>query len=408
VSDVPSGAQRAVATNASIAPDADSAEDLYEHAPCGYVSTAMDGTITRANTTLLEWLGLPRHEVVGRRFPDLLAVGGKIYYETHYAPLLRMQGSVREIAVEFVTHDGRRLPTLINSVVQHDESHNETGVRTAIFDASARRAYEEELLRARKRAETAEDEARELARALQSTLIPPDLPSMPGLAIAAAYRPAGSGDEVGGDFYDAFQLSNDSWGVAIGDIAGKGVRAAIVTSLARHTIRDAAMREASPKEILAVLNDVLYSQEDARICTAIFFRLRALEDGTVICGFSVGGHDLPVLLRRGETVVRVGALGRILGAFREPSVSDSQIVLRPGDVLLSYTDGVSEGRRGGTFFESQIDELLSTLRGETPSRTVSTLLQAAVAFQGGTTSDDIAIIALASDSTSQFASQRRV
>jgi phosphoserine phosphatase RsbU/P len=388
----------------SLAPNADSAEDLYEHAPCGYLSTSVDGTITRINTTLVEWLGIPRSELLGRRFPDLLTVGGKIYHETHYAPLLRMQGSVREIAVDFVTHDGRRLPTLINSVLQHNDAGEETGIRTAVFDASARRAYEDELLRARKRAETAEDEARELSRVLQSTLIPPDLPTVPGLLMAAAYRPAGSGDEVGGDFYDAFQLSENSWGVAIGDVEGKGVRAAVVTSLARHTIREAAMRVTSPKDVLAVLNDVLYKNDDAKICSAIFFRLQTIGDGTVDCVFSIGGHDLPTLLRRHEPVLKVGALGRILGAFPEPRAFDSHIVLRPGEVLLTYTDGVSEGRRGAEFFGDQIPEFLKTLRGKSPPEAVSVLLDAATTFQGGSTSDDIAILALAAEPTRIVAS----
>jgi len=357
----------------------------------------MDGTITRVNATLLDWLGLPRDDVLGRRFLDLLTIGGRIYHETHYAPLLRMQGSVREIAVDFVRQDGRRLPTLVNSVLQQDDAGEAIGIRTAVFDASARRAYEEELLRARKRAEAAEGEARELARVLQSTLLPPDLPSIPGVNIAAAYRPAGSGDVLGGDFYDAFQLSGNSWGVAIGDVAGKGVRAGVVTALARHTIREAAMREPSPKAVLAALNDALYNKDDARICSAIFFRLRVARDGTVDCEFSIGGHEPPALLRRGERVRKVGTLGRILGAFPDASVFDSYVVLRSGDVLLSYTDGVPEGRREADFFGGHLPVLLDTLRGATASAAVSTLLDAAVAYQAGATSDDIAILGLAAE-----------
>ncbi len=100
----------------------DTAEDLFENAPCGYLSTLPDGTIVRVNRTFEAWTGLRREELVGaRRFQDLLSPGGRIYHETHYAPLLRMQGSVREIAVEIVRADGTRLPALINSVLHSDE-----------------------------------------------------------------------------------------------------------------------------------------------------------------------------------------------------------------------------------------------------------------------------------------------
>src|SRR5688500_14669933 len=103
---------------ASATPDAsfmsmveDNADDLYDNAPCGYLSTLLDGTIAKVNATLLGWLGFHRDELVGRRrFADLLTVGGRLYYETHFAPLLHMQGEVRGIALELRAADGSRLP----------------------------------------------------------------------------------------------------------------------------------------------------------------------------------------------------------------------------------------------------------------------------------------------------------
>ena len=101
----------------------DSAEDLYENAPCGYVSTLLDGKIAKVNSTLLAWLAHSRDELVGRRsFSDLLTVGGKIYYETHLAPLVSMQGEVGGLALELKTADGRRLPVLVNCVVKTNSS----------------------------------------------------------------------------------------------------------------------------------------------------------------------------------------------------------------------------------------------------------------------------------------------
>ncbi|HEX2161140.1 MAG TPA: PAS domain-containing protein, partial [Thermoleophilaceae bacterium] len=94
-------------------PPQPSAEELYEDAPCGYLLALPDGTVIRANRTLLEWTGHSHEEIVGRRFADLLSAGGRIYHETHYAPLLAMQGAVREIALEMVRADGTRMPVLV-------------------------------------------------------------------------------------------------------------------------------------------------------------------------------------------------------------------------------------------------------------------------------------------------------
>jgi len=129
----------------------DSVDDLYEHAPCGYLSTLLDGTIAKINATLLGWLGLQRDEVVGvRRFADLLTMGGRLYHETHFAPLLRMQGEINGVALELATADGGRLPVLVTSTLKTGGDGHPLLVRTAVFDARERRAYERELLAARR------------------------------------------------------------------------------------------------------------------------------------------------------------------------------------------------------------------------------------------------------------------
>jgi PAS domain S-box-containing protein len=136
----------------------DSAEDLFENAPCGYFSTLESGQIVKVNGTFLAWTGYEREALVGhRRIHDLLAPGDRIYYETHYAPLLRMQGSVREIAVEIVCADGTHLPVLMNSVLRREREGAPGVIRTTAFDARERRRYERELVRAR---EALEDRAR--------------------------------------------------------------------------------------------------------------------------------------------------------------------------------------------------------------------------------------------------------
>ncbi len=143
----------------------ETAEDLYEHAPCGYVSTLPDGTIVKINQTLIEWTGYARDALVSStRFQSLLAIGSRIYYETHYAPLLQMQGFANEIAFDVLCADGRQLPVLANSRLRRSEDGTPLFNRITLFDATDRRRYERELLLARRKAEqVAKDKADLLA-----------------------------------------------------------------------------------------------------------------------------------------------------------------------------------------------------------------------------------------------------
>jgi sigma-B regulation protein RsbU (phosphoserine phosphatase) len=137
------------------APAADDLEDLFENAPCGYVSTDKDGRIGRANATLAQWIGTDAASLAGRRFSELLTIGGKLYYETHFAPLLRMQGSFNEVALDLACEGGRRLPVLVNAVERRDEAGKPLFVRITIFNASERRRYERSLVEAKIAAEEA-------------------------------------------------------------------------------------------------------------------------------------------------------------------------------------------------------------------------------------------------------------
>jgi PAS domain S-box-containing protein len=130
------------------------AEDLYEHAPCGYLSTLPDGTIARVNQTFIDWTGRSREALLsGTKFQTLLTIGSRIYYETHYAPLLRMQGFANEIALEVTLQDGRVLPVNVNTRQRRDEDGTPLFNRITLFDSSDRRRYERELLLARRKAE---------------------------------------------------------------------------------------------------------------------------------------------------------------------------------------------------------------------------------------------------------------
>ena len=134
-------------------PIEDDLTDLYENAPSGFVSSLLDGTIVKINDRLLGWLGYRRDEVVGvRRFADLLSGGSRVYHETHLAPLLHMQGEVTGIAVDLRAADGSRMPALLTSGVRPAGEGRPALIRTTLLDARDRRAYERELLAARRAA----------------------------------------------------------------------------------------------------------------------------------------------------------------------------------------------------------------------------------------------------------------
>lgn len=149
-------------------PPIETPEELYESAPCGYISTLPDGTIIRANQTFLTWIGMARQDLVGQKcFQDLLSVGGRIFYDTHLAPLLQMQGFVNEIAFDLTCADGHPLPVLANTVQKRDAAGRPVVHRITLFNATDRRKYERELLLARQKAEQATEELKRLNETLE-------------------------------------------------------------------------------------------------------------------------------------------------------------------------------------------------------------------------------------------------
>jgi sigma-B regulation protein RsbU (phosphoserine phosphatase) len=373
----------------------DDPEELYDNAPCAYLSTHPDGTILKVNATFLAWTGYDRESLVGlRRFPDLLAPGDRIFHETHVAPLLRMQGHVREIAVEVVCRSGARLPALVNSVLKRDAAGEPMAVRTAVFDATERRAYERELLAARRRAEESEARATALARTLQASFLPPAVLPVPGLDVAGAYRPAGDGSEVGGDFYDVFETGRGAWAIVLGDVCGKGPAAAVVTALARYTVRAEALRTPYPSAVLAALHETLVRYHPDQFCTAVFVVLEPREGGMRLVVAS-GGHHLPLRVRPTGEIDTIGTTGTILGMLDRPLLTDTSTVLGAGETIVLYTDGVVEARRDREFFDD--DRLRSTVadlarRGASAQQVADAIVAAALDFQDGDARDDIAVV----------------
>lgn len=366
---------------------------LYDRAPCGYLSTTPDGRIVKANQTLLTWLGYSRAELLQRSFVELLTPGGRLYHETHYAPMLRLQGSVRELAMEVVRTDGRRIPVLVNANLEVADDGEPRVIRIALFDATERREYERELLRAKQRAEESERQSRELANTLQQTLLPPSEPGIPGLDVAAAFRPASLGIDIGGDFYDVFQVGEDDWVAVIGDICGKGVQAAILTALVRHTLRAVVVGLHAPSQALSALNEVLRRHDTDRFCTVVMVRLQHGPDGW-LARIGTGGHPRPFLLGRDDDPVQVGGAGPLLGVLDRPVFDDEQLALLPGDTLVLYTDGVTESHgRDDYYGEARLSDSLARWAG--PAKQVVTgVVDDVVAFSDGPPRDDVAVLVL--------------
>jgi len=234
-----------------------------------------------------------------------------------------------------------------------------------------------------------------IARTLQESLLPPELPMVPGLQIAARYRPAGEGNEVGGDFYDVFETGDGTWGIVIGDVCGKGPEAAAVTGLARHTIRAAAMRERRPSEILATLNGaVLQQRPDSIFCTVAYVRVRPDADGarlTVCCG----GHPLPLVIRADGAVETAGRPGTLLGIFPDPDLEDRPVQLEKGDSMVLFTDGVIEEHgEGRVFGRDRLTAILHESAGLDAKGIAAAIDQAVMDFRPHAPRDDIAIIVL--------------
>nr|MBA2599383.1 SpoIIE family protein phosphatase [Actinomycetota bacterium] len=234
-----------------------------------------------------------------------------------------------------------------------------------------------------------------VARTLQRSLLPPELPRIPGVEIGARYRPAGEGNEVGGDFYDLFETRAGNWAVVIGDVCGKGPDAAALTGLVRHTIRAAAVAGHSPDQVLELTNKAILRQvSDSRFCTVTCVELKLYEGGARMV-LSCGGHPPPLILRSNGKVEKVDCEGTLLGVLDEPEMANHEQALSPGDAFVLFTDGVTEAEGPeDEFGEQRLEELLEGCAGMSAPEIAGTIERTIVDFQSDIPRDDVAIIAL--------------
>jgi PAS domain S-box-containing protein len=278
------------------------------------------------------------------------------------------------------------------------------GVMTLVSAESRRRFTPEDVEIAEqlgRRAAVAVENARlhtrlsEVAQTLQRSLLPDELPEVPGWRVAAWYEPAG-GDQridVGGDFYEVFS-SGDQWFVVIGDVTGKGVGAATLTALLRHGSRFASRYESHPSGILRQLDDALRGRGGDALCTALCLRLE--REGLVV---SSAGHPPALVVRRDGHVREIPRSGPLLGAFADCDWPEKTVRLREDETVLLYTDGVTEthGKRD-RFGLKRLKSLLSQHARCEPAELLDQLNAALVAFRAAGHDDDIAALALRRES----------
>ncbi|MDW5596432.1 SpoIIE family protein phosphatase [Conexibacter stalactiti] len=349
---------------------------MYDEAPCGFLSTLPDGSIVKVNRTLAEWTGYTREELLQRRFVDLLTAGGRIYHETHYAPLLSMQGAVREIAVELRRADGTRLPVLVNSVLKRDAEERPLLIYTTVFDATERRRYERELLRARDVERRGREEEAEVAHVLQSSMLASQPLTDERVRVGTAYQPAIESLEVGGDWHDAFAIDADRVGVVVGDVVGRGIGAATVMGQLRSATRALALAGLDgPAAVVTALDRFAADLPQALMATLVYAEIEPASGAVRLLS---AGHPPPLLLAPDRDPVVIGS-GRWLPlgvAHAGERPVEARLTLAPGAQLLLYSDGLVE-RRGESFDRgvARLADALSRMRGHDPQALVDMLME---------------------------------
>lgn len=235
-----------------------------------------------------------------------------------------------------------------------------------------------------------------ISQALQRSLLPPELPEIDGVEVEVIYRAAGEGNEVGGDFYDLFPISDGAYGFAIGDVCGTGPNAAAVTGLARHALRLLAREGLSGPAVLERLNSAILDEgARSRFLTLLYGEMRPQEDGSAELKVVCAGHPLPLRLRQDGTVEPAAEPQPLLGVMEDLELYEQTVTLDPGDVLLCVTDGVTERREGTRMLgDDGLSDVLTTCTGLTAGAVAARIMRAVERFASDAPSDDMAILAM--------------
>jgi PAS domain S-box-containing protein len=237
-------------------------------------------------------------------------------------------------------------------------------------------------------------ELRHTAHTLQDSLLPPHLPAILGVELAARFRPARTGLDVGGDFYDIFEVGPEQWALAVGDVCGKGAQAAALTALTRYTARAAAMYEGSPAGVLRVLNEALMRQRNEFRFTTLAFCVLDLSGAVPKLIVASAGHPPPLVLRADGEAIAVAARGSLLGVLADVHFDEVELELGRGDLVVLYTDGLTDALAPEHLITE--DDLLAELRacrGRSAAEAIGRLEDLALASTEEPR-DDVALVAL--------------
>jgi PAS domain S-box-containing protein len=329
-------------------------------------------------------------QLSGYTAPELVAMESVLDLAVEYDIPERRRGAIARLDQGLVTpglpltlrrRNGGRVDLEVGGVRLDIEGRRQLVV--VVRDVTERRRAEAE----RERLLAERDH---IARTLQQSLLPRALPDIPGVELAARYRAAGEGNEVGGDFYDCFATGGGDWALVIGDVCGKGAEAAALTALARYTVRAAAQHTRQPRAVLTELNEALLRDRiDYRFCTVLYVSLTPRHDRVSAC-LAAAGHPLPLVLRADGDVETVGSPGSLLGIVEEPELEEHGLELRPGDALVLYTDGVTEADRAAG--PERLAAVLEGCQGADAAAIAEAVERDALAAHGGAARDDVAVV----------------
>jgi phosphoserine phosphatase RsbU/P len=230
------------------------------------------------------------------------------------------------------------------------------------------------------------------AQAIQRALLPPTLPSLSGVSLAARWQPALA---FGGDCYDAIRLSDTHLAISIADVCGKGLPAALLMSNLLASLRAFAPSERSPRDVVSSINRALCRQKDLRRFVTLFYAL--YESTTRRLTYTNAGHNPPLVLRRDGTCERLALGGPVTGIFDEGNYEEGEVALEPGDRLVLFTDGITEARSasGDEFDDSGLLGTLDQCRQLDAQSMVDAVFSEVGRFAGGRLQDDATMMVAA-------------
>jgi PAS domain S-box-containing protein len=360
-------------------------DGVLTSAPVGFALFDLDLRFLRVNEALAAITGLPAEDHVGRTVEETAVLPPEVGEDLRQ--VLRTGSPVVNREVSVSAPSSRRVKhLLVGCYAVRGDADEIVGAGTTVVEITDRVEAEQDTIA--------------LADVLRRALLPSDLPRIDGVELASAYLYGGGEADVGGDFYDVFDLGRGGgWSLAIGDVCGTGPEAASVTSLARHTIRAAAMQARRPSVVLTLLNEALRRQPTERpFCTVAYGNFHADDTGARVT-LASGGHPLPLVLRADGTITEVGTPGTLLGVFDAELLTlvDVDVRLEVGDTLVLFTDGVTEAQGPtGMFGEERLAEVLAACAGLDAQGVVDAVIGALLRFSNSDRNDDIAVLAVRS------------